>query len=75
MFHVRAHEFGPQKPRIRIWTDEMSQYGQFNVVSFDDVQALCDLLGKLGIGSVVVHQDDDNTHEPTYGENLKDWIY
>lgn len=70
MFHVRAHEFGPTKPRVRIWTDDSN--GQFNVVAFDDVEKLKMLLDKMGVGSITPHHCDG--HEDckcrpfTYGE-------
>lgn len=54
--HCRAHEFGPKRPRIRIWTSEMGDYGQFNVVEYEDVEALHQLLHKLDLGSIIVHR-------------------
>lgn len=76
--HIRAHEFRTRKPRVRIWTDEMAGYEQFNVVSFDDVESLHQLFGKIGIGSLTVHHCDGTgecqCRKLTYSESLADQI-
>lgn len=76
--HARSHEVGPTKPRMRIWTDEMAKYGQFNVVDFDDFASFVLLIHKLNIGEVQIHrcdgQSDCNCHMMTYGEELSDLV-
>lgn len=34
----------------------MGEYGQFNVVTFDDAQKLCDLFSKMSIGDITIHR-------------------
>jgi hypothetical protein len=58
MFHVRAHEMG-KKPRLRIWTKDMADYGSFEIVEFDDAEALRQALTKLKLNNLItVHRCD-----------------
>lgn len=54
--HARAHEFGPSRPRVRIWTDELAQYGRFETLDYQEAENLLHGLVKLGIANVIVHQ-------------------
>lgn len=62
ILHVRGHHMG-RKPEVRVWTDEMAGYGQFEVKPWAEVSQFLKLGRHLGIVSgVVVHccdTDDD----------------
>ncbi len=36
----REHEVGGDHPKIRVWTDDMGRYGQFDVVEYKDFEKL-----------------------------------
>lgn len=84
--HIRAHEFGPARPRLRVWTDEMQPYGQFNVASHTDVDVFVTLGMKLMVLNVHVHHCDKDDeccvsdptcgicHTMSFGEQLEDYV-
>ncbi len=39
LFRWLSHEMG-SRPRIRIWTPQMEAYGQFDIISWADFEAL-----------------------------------
>jgi hypothetical protein len=48
MIHYREHEFGPVKPRYRVWSDAWFN-DQFEVVDYDEFHKFKALAEKLGI--------------------------
>lgn len=52
--HLREHEMA-NKPRMRIWTDKMEGYGQFEIVEFNDADTLVKLINKIRLCPVVLH--------------------
>lgn len=73
MFHVTAHEMGVYNPRMRIWTTEMKEYGQFNIVRYEDIESLHKLFGKMGVGSITVHNCEGtcNCKPLSYGDSIR----
>jgi len=35
------------KPRMRVWTDEMAQYGQFHVIGYYEFEAVREVSAKI----------------------------
>jgi len=56
--NYREHEFGPAEPRMRVWTDEMSGYGQFEVISHEDFLMLKALSERYPSLLTLVEADD-----------------
>lgn len=52
--HIREHEFGPKKPRIRVWTDTSNG---FEVKPYDEIKAAFDA------GTQVIHHHCDGQED------------
>lgn len=75
--HIREHETGGR--RFRIWIDDMANFGQFNIASYEDVQTLHSMLGKLNLGQIRFHDCYDGPGDcecqlMTYGTELRDFL-
>jgi hypothetical protein len=72
--HLRTHEWGPSKPRVRIWTDEQQGYGQFNIATYDVAMSLVNAINTIGLPITVIQHrctGDDCTCEPlTCGQSI-----
>ena len=54
--HCREHDEG-SKPRMRVWTERMADYGQFNIVEHSVLANAIPMLSQLGIHTVLHYCD------------------
>lgn len=57
--HYREHEFGPEKPRLRIWVDGWLP-DQFEVVDHNDFQNAKALMERLRVVKFQHHGADED---------------